>query len=111
MSHPLKWEFPGGKVEEGESYTECLRREIREELDIEIEILKKIDSNIHCYQVGTKIELIPFVCRYIKGNLSLKEHHEVVWLEASALKTLDWAAADIPIVEQIMKYSFPPSFQ
>lgn len=97
MSLPLKWEFPGGKVESGETFEECLRREIKEELSVEIEILKRLDFNIHSYPSIT-IKLIPFVCKLTSGQIVLKEHIKYQWLTATNLLDLDWADADIPIL-------------
>ncbi|SNS51604.1 8-oxo-dGTP diphosphatase [Belliella buryatensis] len=101
MSHALKWEFPGGKIETGESQQECIKREIKEELNLEIEPIQLLQSNFHQYQPDKEIELIPFVCRYIKGKLILKEHKKIVWLRPCDLSKLDWAQADIPIVAQV----------
>jgi len=97
MSLPLKWEFPGGKIELNETPEECLIREINEELSIEIEIIKAYPSHTHTYPKIT-IELIPFVCNYISGDVFLKEHAEFKWLEKNDLLALDWADADVPVV-------------
>jgi 8-oxo-dGTP diphosphatase len=100
MRHEGKWEFPGGKIETGESAEECIQREIMEELSIEIEITGQIDPNIHQYE-DFAIELIPFVARYISGNIHLKEHSKYLLLDKSQLMDLDWAEADIPIVKEL----------
>jgi 8-oxo-dGTP diphosphatase len=104
MSHPLKWEFPGGKIEEGESPEECLKREVKEELNLEIKVNWAFKPNLHVYQVGKVIKLMPFMCEYLGGELFLKEHKSVVWLPVDQLKKLDWAAADIPIVDEFIKW-------
>lgn len=102
MPLPFKWEFPGGKVEPYESPAECLIREIREELDVDIEVLEQREPNIHNY--GTKtIRLIPFICRIISGQIHLKEHEESIWLEPAGLLNLDWADADVPIVKDFLE--------
>ena len=84
------WEFPGGKVEAGESREEALRREIREELDTEINIGKLL--TMHCY-----------LCSVVSGTLVLKEHESARWLPAEALESVDWLPADLqilPIIRQ-----------
>lgn len=99
MSHPLLWEFPGGKIEAGESEAACIIREIKEELNIEINILERLESHFHTYPQKKEIELIPFICGYIGGNFKLKEHKEIRWVSYFDLQQLDWAAADLPIVK------------
>ena len=99
---PLKWEFPGGKLEENESEKDCVIREIREEINIDIEILKKLSNSIYDY--GTfKINLIPFLAGYVSGEIRLAEHKEYKLLEKEELLSLDWAEADLPIVEEFLK--------
>ncbi len=103
MPLPLKWEFPGGKVEPNESEESCLIREILEELNLVIDHLEKLPSNVHSYIGGKTIELIPFRCKVIEGNLILKEHLQIKWVSKTELLGLDWAEADIPIVHQMLK--------
>lgn len=98
MALPLKWEFPGGKVEKEESTEDCLKREIKEELNIEIKIIEQLDSNTHKYPNGKEVRLFPFICEYISGELLLAEHSDHKWLRIHELIALDWAEADIPIV-------------
>jgi len=101
MKLPLKWEFPGGKLEENEIEIDCIKREIREELNIEIEILKRLSSSTYDY--GTfKIRLIPYLANYISGNIQLAEHRDYRLLDKSELLNLDWAEADIPIVHEFL---------
>lgn len=102
MNLPMKWEFPGGKIEPGETEVDCLQREIKEELSIEIEVLERLTPSIHQYPTFT-IELIPYTANYLSGNLKLKEHHKYLLLNRDELNTLDWAEADIPIVEEVMR--------
>lgn len=102
MKLPLKWEFPGGKLEFNENEIDCIKREIKEEININIEVLQKLSNNIHDY--GTfKINLIPFLVLYISGEIKLAEHKDYRLLERSQLSNLDWAEADLPIVEEFLK--------
>jgi 8-oxo-dGTP diphosphatase len=102
MKLPLKWEFPGGKLELNENEIDCIKREIKEELNIEIEVLNKLSNSIFDY--GTfKINLIPFIANYISGEILLLEHKEYKLLDKSELYNLDWAEADLPIVEEFLK--------
>jgi 8-oxo-dGTP diphosphatase len=98
MSLPLKWEFPGGKIEPGETAEACLIREIKEELHVEVEIVASLPANTHQYPNVT-IQLIPFVCRLILGEIVLKEHLDFKWISKDELLALDWAEADVPIVK------------
>ncbi|KRQ86106.1 CTP pyrophosphohydrolase [Caloramator mitchellensis] len=97
-----KWEFPGGKVEKGESYEDCLIREIKEELNIEIEIIKHYQTNIHTYDNGV-IKLIAFIAKAETFDFVLSVHDEIKWVDASELLNFDLAPADIPIAEQLIK--------
>nr|WP_315133677.1 (deoxy)nucleoside triphosphate pyrophosphohydrolase [uncultured Flavobacterium sp.] len=102
MKLPLKWEFPGGKLEQNESEIDCVKREIKEEINIVIKIVKKLSSSVYDY--GTfKINLIPFLAEYVSGEISLAEHKEYKLLEKAELLSLDWAEADLPIVEEFLK--------
>ncbi|MFP4289733.1 MAG: (deoxy)nucleoside triphosphate pyrophosphohydrolase [Bacteroidales bacterium] len=97
-----KWEFPGGKTEPGETDEFCIQREIREELSIEIEILEKLPVFIHPYP-GKAIELIPFICRYIKGEIKLKDHVDAKWIKKEALRSFDLMEADRPVAEYYLR--------
>ena len=102
MSQPLRWELPGGKVEAGESLEDSLIREIHEELNLNIEIIEELKSNVHKYSNELTIKLIPFICRIKSGTLVLKEHSQAIWLKKRQLLQLDWADADIPIVQDFI---------
>jgi 8-oxo-dGTP diphosphatase len=102
MKLPLKWEFPGGKLEENESKIDCIKREIKEEINIDIEILKKLSNSIYNYG-DFKINLIPFLAKHVLGEIKLTEHRDYKLLEKVELLTLDWAEADLPIVEEFLK--------
>lgn len=102
MSLPLKWEFPGGKVEAGESKIECLHREIMEELHIKIKILQPLSAVIFSYNDKT-IRLLPYLADYVSGALFLTEHRAYKWLRENELSEVDWAPADLPIVEEYLE--------
>lgn len=102
MKLPLKWEFPGGKLEGDEDEIECIKREIKEEINIDIEVLKRLSNSIYDYG-SFKINLIPFITTYISGEIILTEHKEYKLLDKSELLNLDWAEADLPVVEEFLK--------
>ena len=101
MRLPLKWEFPGGKVEENETAEGCIIRELREELGVQVEILNSMVPAVHD-DGNQQIRLIPFVCVITSGEITLAEHESYVWLSPADLNDLDWAPADIPIVQQYL---------
>jgi len=99
MDHAGKWEFPGGKVKEGETPGACVVRELREELGIVIEVLRALPPLRHDYP-HRSIELLPFVCALAGGTLSVTEHREARWCGWEELDGLDWAEADARIVRR-----------
>ncbi len=101
MSLPLKWEFPGGKVNKGETEEESIIREIKEELELDIKISKKLNSSIFDYP-NMSIKLIPFIAEQVGGRLRLNEHAAFKYLVKDDLMSLDWAEADIPIVKEYL---------
>ncbi len=103
-SLPLKWEFPGGKTEEGETLTEALLREIMEELSVKIHIGKQLPTSSRHYE-GREILLIPFLCKLApKQKILLTEHEQMVWLFPYELQTLDWAEADLDVIKNYLDY-------
>lgn len=104
MSLPLKWEFPGGKLEPGESLQECLVRELREELDITVRVGQGLAPVTHHYP-GFSVTLHPFRCDQLEGELTLHEHQASCWLPPRRLHELDWAEADWPIIETLVALS------
>ena len=97
-----KWEFPGGKVEPGESREEALRREIREELDTEINIVRLLCTVEYNYP-AFHLTMHCYLCSVVSGTLVLKEHESARWLPAEALESVDWLPADLqilPIIRQ-----------
>ncbi len=101
MELPLIWEFPGGKVEKGETEKACIIREIQEELGIEIKVIYRFPVFEHDYGGVKLIRLIPFLGIWDSGEISLLEHHQIKWLGKEELWELDWAPADLPIVLQL----------
>lgn len=98
MSLPLKWEFPGGKIDPGESPEDCLRRELFEEMGIHIRVGKSLPPSSHQY-TKFMVTLYPFKCSIESGEIVLHEHAAIVWLPPDQLHALDWAEADLPVIE------------
>ena len=98
----LKWEFPGGKVEVGESLEEALVREISEELSVDIEVSEFLMTVEHTYP-DFHLTMHVFKCVLDQGEITLNEHVALKWLSLDELDQLDWAAADIPVVEFLMQ--------
>ena len=101
MDLPGCWEFPGGKVEEGESPESCLVREVLEELSITIRITGALPPVTHAYPSKT-IQLLPFLATWNSGTIHLSEHAQLRWLAREELLSVDWAPADLPIVHDLL---------
>lgn len=97
----LKWEFPGGKIDQGESPEECLRRELMEELNIGVIVGPALSPYTHRYP-SFFITLYPFICMINSGEITLHEHAAIAWLPPEELHILDWAEADVPVVESYL---------
>lgn len=100
------WEFPGGKIEEGEKAEEALIREIREELDVEIEVgelLENVEYDYPKFHLSMKC----FICKIKSGQLVLKEHEAAKWLTKDQLDSVDWLPADRGLIEKIRNYELP----
>jgi 8-oxo-dGTP diphosphatase len=98
MSLPLKWEFPGGKIDPGESPEECLRRELIEEMSVRVDVGESLPASTHHYP-SFAVTLYPFVCSIASGEIVLHEHAAIAWLPPGELQGLDWAEADWPVIE------------
>lgn len=96
-----KYEFPGGKVELGETSEEALAREMFEELSAEIKVIGHCMTVEHEYP-DFKLTMHAYYCSLVSEDIVLHEHIEHVWLHTNELDQLDWAAADLPIVEKLM---------
>ena len=97
-----KFEFPGGKIEEGESPQMALRRELIEEMNYEINVGREITTVVHTYP-NFEISLTAFLCTAKDKNFKMNEHISYRWCSKDELNELDWAAADIDIVKAITK--------
>ncbi len=96
------WEFPGGKLEAGESPEQALIREIQEELNSEIEIISFVNEASYDYDFGTVV-MKTFHAKLLSGKLELLEHQNSTWLAPHELKSLNWAPVDRPAVELLTK--------
>ncbi|MDY0209788.1 MAG: (deoxy)nucleoside triphosphate pyrophosphohydrolase [Acholeplasma sp.] len=95
-----KWEFPGGKIELGESREEAIIREIKEELSATIEINKYITTVVHEYQ-SFILTMHAYACEVIEGELVISEHLDAKWLSIDEMAQYDFAEADLPIIEKL----------
>lgn len=94
------WEFPGGKIEPGESPEQALAREIREELNLIARVSSKLTTTTYQYDFDT-IELTTFYCTLISGKLRLSDHDATRWVSPAEAMEMTWASADIPAVEKL----------
>lgn len=97
-----KYEFPGGKIEQGESKEQTIKREIFEELNIDLIVGEQFITVMHTYP-DFELTMHTFKCTGDVKNLKLNEHIDYKWLSLNELESLDWAAADVPIVNELLQ--------
>lgn len=105
MDMPNCWEFPGGKLLPNETPSNCIIREIEEELHIYIAPIEQL-STVYYQYPQKSIKLIPFICQQISGTLQLSEHQNYKWCSPQELQSLHWSAADIPIIEELLQTAY-----
>lgn len=104
------WEFPGGKLEPDETPKACLIREIKEELNLDVEPFEALPAFQHQYSNKT-IELLPFRCKLIGGQLKLADHSAIEWMELEKLPEMKLAPADVPVLDHLITVKSPKKAQ
>ena len=102
-----QWEFPGGKLETGETGEEAIVREIREELDAEIKVERHLCTVEYDYP-AFHLSMQCFICSLVGDRLVLLEHEDMEWLEEEKLDSLKWLPADVLVVDELRKYLTSP---
>lgn len=97
------WEFPGGKVEKGETPENAIVREIKEELDTEIKVKEYFDTVEYDYP-NFHLSMKCYICSALSGKLELLEHEAARWLDSDSLLSVDWLPADLGLVEKLKQY-------
>lgn len=101
----FKWEFPGGKIEEGETNEQTLVRELHEELDIDVKINRFIYQVEHDYP-DFHLSMAVYDCELVSKQIKMNVHKGIKWLKPENLMVLDWAAADLPVAKMVSKKQF-----
>ena len=104
--HPYKWEFPGGKVEHGESPRQALIRELREELQIEAKIGDELARYEHDYPSGSRVHLLFFVVKEYSGQPVARVFEQISWVDLTALPGIDFLEGDIDFVKRLARGDF-----
>jgi 8-oxo-dGTP diphosphatase len=103
---PLKWEFPGGKIEFTEDPKDCLAREIREEMGFEVHVGEIFEVSSHNYEKDSEVYhilLLCYLCRYLSGDPKAIDCNDIRWVGVDDLPRFDFAAADLPIIEKLRR--------
>lgn len=95
------WEFPGGKLKDGEAPEDCVRREVMEELSLNIKPVRPLSPSLHHY-AAKSVRLVPYVCKLLGGEMSLREHARAIWLEPEELGSIAWCPADLPVLGEYL---------
>ena len=98
-SHPWQWEFPGGKIRQYETASQCIIREIDEELCVRIAVLTQLEVVEFDYGIK-QIRLIPFICRIVSGEIILNEHIAKRWFEFDEWEIINWSGADRELISR-----------
>lgn len=98
------WEFPGGKLEQGESMLACAEREVLEEMGISVRAVKELTPHRISTAGGNAYDLVPVVCDFVQGELVLHEHADAQWVEEKNLYTVDWGEADRLLLATYFSY-------
>jgi 8-oxo-dGTP diphosphatase len=98
---PLKWEFPGGKVESGEAPSEALRRELREELAIDVEESKELSRHVHHYDDMPPVDLRFFQVTRYRGEVKNMIFRQIVWAQVRNLEEFDFLEGDLPLIKRL----------
>ena len=97
-----KWEFPGGKLEKNESHKDCLKRELKEEFNIDVKVGEFYLMSIYKYDL-INIKLHSYLINEFNGKIQIKDHDKIFWSTKNELNKFEYAPADIPIIEKIIK--------
>jgi 8-oxo-dGTP diphosphatase len=97
-----KWEFPGGKIEPGETPEQCLSRELKEEFDIDVTIGEYLGSNIHHYD-HISIDLMAYRASWVSGAIRMNDHKAYHWITVEQIPEFDFAPADIPFADMLRR--------
>jgi len=102
----LKWEFPGGKINDGESAISALHRELHEELGITVTVGRQLTPVFYAYDAFS-LRLVPFLCSLASGEPVLHEHRALAWITPEMIGAYDFPEADLPVLEEYRMFRFP----